>query len=175
VAHAVARDADVGVGLVFAPRNAVGAQVLEHVGAGGVDERTDDLSDARPDAAEAARTGAAEQPKEKRLRLIVARVADGDAIRVETCRGSLEKRVADGTRRRLDRRSFFPRPRGDVGRFDLDRHAERGGRSAAERLVRLRRASTKPVVEVSQTDECELAGALQLGKDVHERHRVGSA
>ena len=65
-------------------------------------KRPHDNAGARMDAAQAARSCAAQQPKKKRFGLIVFRVRDGNRGRAEARRRAIEERIARGVRRVFD-------------------------------------------------------------------------
>ena len=173
---AVARDGDVGVRFVVAPLETALGEERHDVGAGRLDERPHDGAGARLDAAEAARSGAAEEPEQERFGLVVPRVADRDAVGREAPRRPLEKLVA--------------RARCAAASIDTSLVAASAATSAdstsigrpiaaatprQNRFVCLGRGATELMVEVREAGERIPAGALQLVQDVRQGHRVGPA
>ena len=119
---------------------------------------------------------------EKRLGLVVARVADGDDVRVEMRARPIEERVTRRVRGVLDRSPLAFGTVAHVLALDENGHAERA-RRATRRIVRRDPRPTagrvglhaKLMVEMRQPGDGQLAGRFELAQQVHERHRVGAA
>ena len=81
----------------------------------------------RPDSGEPARTGAAEQPQQKRFGLILHAVPYRNRLGFQTIGSRLEKRVAGGARSILEGPAFGSSQSSHVGAVNLDRQVERRG------------------------------------------------
>ena len=100
--HPVARLRHVGVGRVFDPRLAAPLHVGTQRRPGAAEERPDHRAAHRQDAAQPARTGAAQQPQQHGFRLVVGGVRDGHDGRAAGDPRAFEERVAGAPRRHLD-------------------------------------------------------------------------
>ena len=123
---------------------------------------------------EAARPGAPKQTEEEGFGLIVARVAEGDHIRIQTDARPLEKTMARRTRGILDRAVLAPRPRRDVFTFHAQRPPERCGEVGAESLVRIR-GGAQLMVEMGEPGRPQLARRVERADEMRQRDRVRSA
>jgi hypothetical protein len=93
--------------------------------------------------------GAADQPQEHCLSLVVGRVAGGDAGRASPTDDVGKERVADGAGRLLEGLPVCARMRGDVA--PLDYHVQAEGLPELRDAARvLRRLGSQPVVQVSE-------------------------
>ena len=131
--------------------------------------------DARQDAGQPSGAGAPDEPKQKRLGLIVGAVADGNHLGPEAVRRVFQECVPRGARRVLHRAPLVARQRPHVAAPDFDRQVERRRHRAAERFVRVRVGAAELVVEVREAGNQELAVRLELEQQVHERDRIGPA
>ena len=137
--HAVARNAHVAVRFVLYVLDTAFGEIGLQVGAPALEQRPDDAAVARMHRREPFRAGAAQQPQQKRLRLIVARMAHGHGVRVEVRERAIEKLVTRGMRRVFD---------GAV----RSRPARRRTSSRSTRIGR-------PIVSASDTQNCSSRSA----------------
>ncbi len=170
------------VGFVFDVPDPPLAKVDAELVAPAVDERADDRVPARVHRRQPAGPGTAQQAHEKRLGLVVARMADGDDVRIEMRARPIEEGVARAMRSVLERATLAFGALAHVLALDEDGNAKRVGERHAESFVAIRAGHTgrvglhaKLVVEVSQPGHGQLAGRFELAQQVHERHRVGAA
>ena len=132
---------DVGVRGILAETQPVLVGVGAQLGARNLEQRPDDGAGARPDPGETRRPGAANQPQQEGLGLIVEAVADGDRPGVERRRRAGQKRVARRARRHPRSSGRSPRASAaHVAAPDHDRQAEPSRQLAAEELVGIRLA-----------------------------------
>ena len=151
--------------------------------AAAVEQRADDGAPARVHGRQAARPGAAQQPQQKRLGLIVARVADGHDVRVEMRTRPLEEGVARGVRRVLERAAlaFARAPRTSSRSTRTGRPSvpasdaqNRSSRSAPDTPAAS--GSTRSWwLKCASPATRQLAGRVELAQQVRERHRIRAA
>ena len=175
VPHAVAQDALVAVGRVLAMRQAAQAQVAAKLVPTDVEQGAHDGGDAGSDAGQAGRPGAADQPQQHRLGLVVAGVSGGHAVGPPLPHRPREQRVANPVPRRLDRDPLRPRACGHVDALDGDGDPERCGDVAAERFVLVGRRPPQTMVDVQQSGNRPARSGRQLAQEGGERHRVATA
>ena len=124
---------------------------------------------------QASGAGAPQQPQQKRLRLIVARVADGDAVGVEVRARAIEKLVTRRMRRVLDGAPLAGGAEAHVLALDQNRPG-RSLRPATRQNCSSRSAcGAKLMIEVREPGDRQFAGRLELAQQVRERHRIGAA
>src|SRR5262249_33978734 len=133
-----------------------------------------DAAVSRIHAGKAARSGAANEAEQHRFRLIVARVPDTHQVGTARTARPLEERVARGARRVLDRSPLARCAGGNVLAVNQRREAERGGQRGNEALVAIG-GGAKAMVEMNESGQAQLAGAVEVGENVDERRRVRSA
>ncbi len=106
-AHAVARDGDVAVRFVLDVRRAARVEIRAQRVAAAVEQRPDDRAAPRRHRREAARAGAAKEPQQERLGLIVARVPERDDVGAEPATRARSKNAWRAARAAasIDRRS----------------------------------------------------------------------
>jgi hypothetical protein len=100
-------------------------------------------------------------------------MAERHEIRRELDAGALEEGVARGAARILDRSAFARGTRGDRLAIRGHRHVERARSVSDERFVAVRRRA-ELMIEVRDAGKPEVAGAIELGEDVRERHRIAA-
>ena len=118
---------------------------------------------------EPSRSGAAHEPQEEGLGLIVARVTERDEVGVKAIASAREEGVASRAARILDRSVLGARARGDILTIDEDRDVDRGGDRHREPLVPVRRRS-QLMVEVRQPRQAHVAVRVQRAQDGRQRH-----
>src|SRR5437879_5701614 len=121
-----------------------------------------------------ARTRPANEPQEKRFRLIVARMAERDDLSVQALTRAIEEFVPCGACRILERSALASRTSRDIFRVDDDWKPELGGERRAESLICVR-FETKLMIEMRDARDLEIAGRGQLAREMRERHGIGSA
>jgi hypothetical protein len=131
--YAIAEDGNIRVGLVVQIRDLPGFEVLAELGTTAVEDRPHNRAVARVDTGEAFRSGAADEAQQKRLRLIVACVAQGDNVGAELDPRALEELVA-----RLVRGNFNGSPPAPGARRNvLTIHGKRHGHGGGDRCRKL--------------------------------------
>ena len=172
-ADTVARNADVGVRGILPETQAVLPGVGAQLGARDLEQRPDDDAGARPDPGQTGRPRTANQPQQEGFRLILETVADGDGPGVERCGRVVQKAVARGARRVLDRAPALPRHAAHVAAPDDDRQAERSRQLPAEELVGVRLGAAQLVIEMSRTgnDERDRAARASAARGAAPRSR----
>ena len=174
MADAVAGICQISVRFVLHPRFTPGGEVLAEVGAGDVKQRANEGSPARIDPAEPGQPGASNQLQEKRLGLVVPRVAGGDLAGVKVRRAAVQKSVARPARRFLDAQMLRRGVVRDIDVVDGNRELEPGGQLAAELLVAVC-GLTQTVVDVRETGQGETTVSGELTKDHREGDRIRAA
>jgi hypothetical protein len=114
--------------------------------------------------AESARPGAAEQSKQERFGLIVARVRHCDSSRVQACGGAIEKFVTRGMRRVFDRHTGLAREAADILALDVEWQRARRGEPLAKRFVFIGIATAKLVIEMRRAGDVKPAGRRHLAQ-----------
>src|SRR6185503_3958007 len=135
VADTVPRVLEVVVRFVVDPTFAAAGEVAAQVRARDVEQRANDAAAPRMNARKASEPGAANQLQEKRLRLIVLRVADRDAVGAQRVGRVLHKVVSDPAGRIFDRQVPAAGVRLDVLVLHNDSQSDTARQIAAERLV----------------------------------------
>src|SRR5207253_2542020 len=146
--------------------------IFAKLGATAVEQRTDDVAAARVDGGQPAGAGAAQQTQQKRLGLIVARMAGGDEFGAELEPRALEERMARVSRGVFDRSSFARRFATDVLAPGDEWPAELFGQRPAEGFVGVRPIA-KLMVEVRDARDLQIARDVipgELAQQVRERH-----
>ena len=113
-----------------------------------VEERPDDRAVPGIDAGQPAGPGAAQQPQQHRLRLIVARVPDRHAVGAECLPATLQGGVSEPPGGILCRQSLRSRHTEDVDTLDMGRQVQPDGQRLAKRLIALRVGPAQLVVHV---------------------------
>jgi hypothetical protein len=175
VPDSVADDGAIGVGGVFAPRLTCPAQVLPQFQAAGFEEWTDKSAAPNADARKPAGSGAAKQPQENRLGLIVLGVSGGDQIRAEAVGAFIEARVSRVARRDFQRDTPVAGKAGDIPSAHLDRHAETFCERPAEGFVCVGLRAPQAVIDVNQSSERGGKVRGHLAEDPGECDRVRPA
>jgi hypothetical protein len=139
-----------------------------------VEQWSDDGARAWVHRCEAPRPGAANQPEEERLGLVVGRVAQCDHVAAKVLPGTLEEGVPCGARRVLNRLPAAPRKRSDIFVPGKEGQAQGRGGLLAKALIGVG-GGTELVVEVGDPDQIEHPPVAERPKQVDERHRIGSA
>jgi hypothetical protein len=103
---------------------------------------------ARPHAARAAQPGAAREPHEQRLELIVRGVRRGDERGVRAQRGALKKFAAQRAQARLAREPASLHARARVPARGNERNIQATAEVRDERLICVRLRATQSMVEV---------------------------
>jgi hypothetical protein len=111
------------------------------------------------------------QPEKDSFGLVIARVAEGDDMSVETLAGALEEPVPRDARSRFDRLMVASGSSGDVFSLDENRPAEGRGEPEAELLVLLGSA-TQLMIEVRQTNHIQLTGRGKIAEQPRQGHGV---
>ena len=137
-------------------------------------QRPDDDAVARVHPGKPARPRAAREAQEDRLRLIVARMAEGDEIRARASPCAIEEGIARRARRVLDRAPFLNRARADRLAIDEKPTAERLRQAADELLVGVG-CRAQLMIEMREGDQLQLAFGVELMQDMRERDRIRSA
>jgi hypothetical protein len=167
--QAIAQDGHIRVGLVVQIRDLPGFEVLAELVTAAVEDRPHNRAVARVDSGEAFRSGAADKAQQKRLRLIVACVAQGDNVRAEPDPRALEELVA-----RLVAGHFNGSPPAPGARRNiLTIHGKRHGQGSGDRCRELFVAcSVRPelMVEVRDTHQAQFTGRCELAEEHGERH-----
>jgi len=101
VPEAVARILLVRVGLILHPRFPSLLEEMTKIVSSGLEQRPDDRVAPGIDATQPSQPGPPHQFEEERFRLVILRVANGDAAGAQFRSGALEKVVSDTTRRIL--------------------------------------------------------------------------
>jgi hypothetical protein len=138
------------VRVIFAPREAMAAEVVHNVRAPAGEERPDDAAGTSGShALQAPGAGTAEETEEKLLGLVVGIVTQGESVGPSLGRDPGEKLGAKGTCRHLERASVCSLPGADIDGLYHHREMEglRHGGDEAGVLVRL--LSSEAVVDVS--------------------------
>ena len=170
----IPRVRQIAVRLVIDPRFAPRVQVVAQLGAGRIEQRPDDRLPTRVDPAEAGQSGASNQLQQKRLCLVVARMADGNPVSPDVCRASVQEGVARAPRCLLDAQPLGGRVVSNISATDDERQIDPCREFAAELLVAVcGRAQT--VVEVRQAGQTESTVRRQLPEDEGEGNRVRAA
>ena len=175
VADAVARNPPIGVGRVVTKGLVAGEQVAPHLGATTLEQRADIWTATKPNAAEPAAAGAAQEPKQDGLGLVVERVTGRHARRVEPAPRLVKECVARVARRGFDRSVPGARERRDVNVRDFARELEAIGQRVDERLVGVGLGAAQAVVHVEDTGERKAEIRRNLAEQPHERDRVRPA
>ena len=115
VAHAVAKQRQVGVARVLAPRQAVAREMLEHPGARDAEQRADQQAAPGAHRAEPDASRAAQQPEQHGLGLVVAGVGYGDRNGALAARYASQEGVALLARGALEALSVATCTAPDVG------------------------------------------------------------
>ncbi len=123
---------------------------------------------------QAAGTRAAQQPKQKRFGLIVARVTERDRVRVEVQARALEEGMPRAMRCILDGPPLASGEISYVVPVDEQWLIEGRRHLCAEPLI-ARSGRPQLMVEMREADEANLAGQVELAQQVRERDRVGPA
>jgi hypothetical protein len=157
-AHAVSPTPGLQIGAVFAPAQAVAAEIVQDFGAMTGEERSDDTGTTPcRHAPQAPGPRTAKQPEEEFLGLVVGIVTQSDAGGLLLGHEPAEAQVAKGACRHLERASMLSLPGTEIEKFHHHREikASRHGRDKAGVFVRL--LSSEAVVDVSHH---ELQGEL---------------
>ena len=174
----VAEVSHVAVAPVLAPVQTMSPQEIDRVLMPHIQHRPDDdhavpARDVRY-AAQALRTGAARQPQENGLRLVIGGVSRGHAIGAGIARRGGKKVIPRLPGRHLHRDALFLREERHIHSRRDGRQTETPGQLANEPLIRIGRAAANPVVEVSE-DEVEGVTPAKVMERVRQRHGVRAA
>ena len=150
------------------------SQVRAQLEAAAVEERPDEGVFARMHRRRARGSGAANEAKEKRFGLVVARVAERDDVGRQVRSSPLEEGVARRARSVFDGASLAFGPRRHILAVRQQRQTKRGGDAFAEALVLVGRGA-KLVIEMRQADDLQIARFREGLQQPDERHRIGSA
>ena len=171
--QAIAREGRVGVAGVLAPRDSPRTKVAQHLASRHVDHRSHQPSlQRRPDPAQPAATGTAEQAKEHGLGLIGSGMSRGDRGTCACGDELAEEPIPAMASGRLD---VAIAQRGDTSHVLGSNNAlaaELLGRGSNKSLVRVGLATAKLVVQVNRA---ELAAGKQLSQRVQEGDGVRAA
>jgi hypothetical protein len=149
-------------------------QILAQLLTRNLEERADHIPSLRVDAAETRHAGAANELEQKRLGLVVARMANGQTIGANLHRTAVQALVAKPPGRVFDREPLRRRIGPDVHGLDRDRQIESGRELATELLV-AGGFGPELVIDVSQTHQAEAPVHGEIAKEKRQRYRVGSA
>ena len=117
---------------------------------------------------QAARAGAAQQPQQKRLGLVVARMPEGHEVRVELLPGVFKKLVPRLSRRVLERAPLDSSARPDVLPARRERHTEGTRHRRRKVFVALRLVVAELMVEMRSRGQLHFAGGVELAQDQRE-------
>jgi len=151
VAHSIAQEGRVGVRGVFPPGEPALGKVREHVGARDPQEGTHDVPRPRPHRRQARGPGAAQQPQEQRLRLVVAGVGQDDGGGAFRASNRPQEHEPLAARRVFEPGLVRPRAAPDVGAAFVERDPEAPREVGAEDDV-LAAVGPEAVVEVRGHD-----------------------
>ncbi len=163
------------VALVFDPAFTEALEVLYERLPALVDQRPHDRAAARVNASQSSRAGAAKQPLQHGLRLIVPRMADSDDVGAKSDAGTLQERVARLARRLLERSAGPCGDGRDVAPLDVERQPAVGGQAPAELGVTLGRLAAQAMIQMRDAGQAEHAGRRQLGEHARQRHGIRAA
>ncbi len=126
------------------------------------------------DAGEAPWTRAAQQAEQKRLGLIVTRMASGNDIGLELGRDPLEELIPGLPAGILEGSPQPPGARSHVDQIRAKRQPELHRERAAELLVTMGRVA-QPVIEVRDARDRELPASLEIAQQPQQRNRIRPA
>ncbi len=174
MADTVPRVLEVVVRFVVDPTFAAAGEVTAKVRARDVEQRANDAAAPRMNARKASEPGAANQLQEERLRLIILRVADRDAVGAQRVGRLLHKVVSDPAGRIFDREVSDMRVAFDVLDVHNDSQSDTSRQVAAERLVAVR-GRPEAMVQVGEPCEGEIAVFGQFAEQKEKGDGVGAA
>ena len=117
---------------------------------------------------------AAQEAEQKRLGLIVARVAERDDVGFEAHPRPLEELVARRARGVFERTAPGPGTRRDVVAVRVKRPAKASRQSSAKGLLVVGRR-TQLMIEMDDAGDPQLAALRELAQEESERDRIGAA
>lgn len=150
-------------------------RVVAKIGPRRIDERPDDATGSRADSGEAAGSGTADEPKQKRFRLVVERVPDRDHVSRQSIRSGLEEGVAQLTRHVFDRSTGLLRGTRHVCPANLNRQPERYREVSTKRLVVVGIHAPDLMMKMCDTSHDQVTGRLQFAQQIQQRNGIGSA
>ena len=123
-AHPIARHANIVVRLVVDEGDPSVREIGAQIRAPAVEQRPHERAAPRMHRGQPASAGAAQEPQKKRLRLVVARMAERDDIGLEVEARAFEKLVARRASRVFDRTPIASSEGRHVGAIDQERTAD---------------------------------------------------
>ena len=175
VPHPVAGHAQVGVRRILAERELPLGEIAPQLGPADRQQRPDQDPDAGAHAGQPGRAGAADQPQQHRLGLVVDGVAQRDPAGVQFAGRPPEEGAAHLVPGLLDGDPPGPRQVGHVRRLDDAGHAEPLREPPAEALVLVGLRPAQPVVHVGHPREGHDRPPRQLAEQVQQGHRIAAA
>ena len=153
-------------------RFTAGAQELLELESCGVEQRPDHVRALRRHGRQPGGARAARQAQQHRLSLIVARVRNGDAIRVDRCDRFLKKPLPRKPACHFERDAMLCRLGGNIDIADHRRHAQPIGERPAKRRVFVGRHAANPMMEVRESREHESVAGGDVAKQQDQRDRI---